>query len=86
MNSSSPENRGCWINSLEKDCYTHTLTINKWSDKEEWNIRYEDFNSNDFLDDKFSAETEADVRAKALIYLIENKLVSIEEINQRMGS
>ena len=41
----------------------------------EWICQIQRFDSDDYIGETFYAETEADARAKMLIYLIENKLV-----------
>lgn len=61
--------------AIEKDAWTYTLQIDKWNDDEVWDVSY--INADGALLVDFYEKTEADARAKMLIYLLENKLITI---------
>lgn len=50
----------------------------------EWFCEYSDYISNVGFPVQFTADTEANARAKMLIYLIENNLITVTEINRRV--
>ncbi len=58
--------------SIEETEWTHILEIDHW-DEGKWHIVYASAKGDYFAE--VHAETEADARAKMLIYLIENNLI-----------
>jgi len=60
--------------------WLHCKKDTVYEGKNSYLVYYEEYNNPDII--SFSADTECDARAKMLVYLLENNLINVEDINK----